>query len=101
MQQAELAKEEEENATVKTSLPKLVWSCCLHRYGNSHPECRISKCGLPEDLEDKVDMKHDDYMKLVEEHFMKNPVAVDNAKQFIQDYKKRPKPGLSSAAKNK
>ncbi|CAF3047343.1 unnamed protein product [Rotaria sp. Silwood2] len=101
MQQAELMKDEEENATVKTPLPKLVWSCCLHRYGSSHPECRISKCGLPEELEDTVDMKRDDYMKIVEEHFMKNQVAVDNTKKFIEDYKKRPKSELTSAAKNK
>jgi len=101
MQQAELIKEEEENATVKTPLPKLFWSCCLRRFGGSHPECRISKCGLPEELENQVDMKRDNYMKIVQEHFMKNEVTINNAKKFIEDYKKRPKPGPTLATKSK
>ena len=92
MQQAELLKEEEEHAQVKTPVPKLFWSCCQNRFGGTHPECRISKCGLPEELESQVNMKCDDYMKIVEQHFMKNKVAMDNAKKIIEEYKKRPKP---------
>jgi hypothetical protein len=56
---------------------------------------------LPKELEDEVDMKHGDYMKIVEEYFMKNQVAADNAKKFIENHKKRTKPGLASVSKTK
>ncbi|CAF0857699.1 unnamed protein product [Adineta ricciae] len=101
MQQAELLKEEEEHTPVKTPVPKLFWSCCQHRYGGTHPECRISKCGLPEELESQVNMKRDDYMTIVEQHFMKNKMAINNAKKIIEEYKKRPKPRLNLPTSSK
>ena len=88
MQQAELLREDEENAATKTPFPKLVWACCGHRYGDNRPECRTSRCGLPKELEDEVDMKMDDYMTRAQEHFMKNPEAIAKLSQRLENYKK-------------
>jgi hypothetical protein len=99
MRQVELIKEEEENSTVKTPLPKLVWSCCKQRYVGAHSGCRTSKCGLPEGKEDQIDMEN------VEEYFKKcfdqNETARTDAENFLKDYKKRPKATPTTAVKSK
>ncbi|CAF5164585.1 unnamed protein product, partial [Rotaria sp. Silwood1] len=45
-------------------MPKLLWACCLRRYGESIQPCETGKCGLPKELEDKVQMNNDDYINL-------------------------------------
>ena len=50
MQRAEILKEREENVQNKTPMPMLLWVCCGQRYGNNQSGCRISGCGLPEEL---------------------------------------------------
>ncbi|CAF5043537.1 unnamed protein product, partial [Rotaria sp. Silwood1] len=45
-------------------IPKLIWACCLRRYGESIQPCEIGKCGLPKELEDTVQMNNDDYINM-------------------------------------
>ena len=88
MQRAAIIKEEEETSTSKTPLPKLLWTCCGHFYGENQSGCRISSCGLPEELKSEVNMQTDDYMAKVEEYFMQNADAITKRDQLMKNYKK-------------
>ncbi|CAF4983756.1 unnamed protein product, partial [Rotaria sp. Silwood1] len=68
-------------------MPKLLWACCLRRYGESIQPCETGKCGLPKELEDKVQMNNDDYINLVQEHFKKNATAKKNLDEFLRKYR--------------
>ena len=91
MQQAAILKEEQENPNNKIPLPKLFWVCCGCLYGDNQSECRISCCGLPEELIGKVNMQTDDYMAKVQEYFMQNPDAIEKSKHLIESYRKTKK----------
>ena len=68
-------------------MPKLVWACCLRRYGDSFQACETGKCGLPTELEDTVTMRDDNYIDKVQEYFKNNQTADKNLKQFLESYK--------------
>ena len=88
MQQAEVLREHEENAAQKTPVPMLLWVCCGERYGNNQlGGCRISDCGLPDDLKDVIDMTSNDYMEIVQELFMNNPEAVEKQAQLKTNFR--------------
>lgn len=67
-------------------MPKLVWACCLHRYGETFHACETGKCGLPKELEGKVDINDANCAQKVQEYFKTNQVAKDNLKNFLQRY---------------
>ncbi|CAF4658666.1 unnamed protein product [Rotaria sp. Silwood1] len=68
-------------------IPKLIWACCLRRYGESIQPCEIGKCGLPKELEGTVQMNNDDYINMVQEHFKKSPTARKNLDEFLRRYR--------------
>lgn len=95
MQKAAMIREQEENSSNKTPLPRLMWVCCEQFYGDHQSECRISSCGLPEELKGEVDMQTDDYMAKVQEYFMQNDDLIRKSNQLAENYKK---PKKQSAA---
>ncbi|CAF1515158.1 unnamed protein product [Didymodactylos carnosus] len=68
-------------------MPKLLWACCLRRYGDSFQSCETGKCGLPTELEEKVNINNDTYISIVQEHFKKNASAEKSLEEFLKRYK--------------
>ena len=87
MQRAEILKEKEENVTYKTPMPVLLWVCCGQRYANNQSGCRISDCGLPEELKNSLDMAKVDYMAYVQNYFMNNYDAIGKQKLMIENFR--------------
>jgi len=71
-------------------MPKLFWACCLHRYGESYQSCETGKCGLPKELEGKVNMNDEKYINQVQEHFKANLSAKKNLEEFLNRYEPSP-----------
>jgi hypothetical protein len=71
-------------------IPKLLWACCLRKYGDTLQPCETGKCGLPAELEDTVSMKNTDYITVVQEYFKKNPAAIKNLEEFLRNYRQTP-----------
>lgn len=97
IQRAELIREQEEHATNKTPFPRLVWVCCGRRYGDSQMPCRVSSCGLPEKLKDKVNMQTDDYMVEVEKCFLENSETLEKHHQLRKNLEKLPTSSTATA----
>lgn len=70
----------------EAEMPKLIWACCLHRYGESFHSCETGKCGLPKELEGKVNINDNNCIHKVQEYFKTNQAAKDNLKNFLQKY---------------
>ncbi len=51
--------------------PKLMWTCCLGLYGTDST-CQMGKCGLSDDLKDRLMEGDQDEIALVQKHFTKN-----------------------------
>lgn len=88
MQRIALIRDQEENKAEKTPFPRLIWVCCGHLYSESQTGCRTASCGLPELLEEKINMQSDDYLTKVQEYFMQNPEAIEKRNQLLRDLKK-------------
>lgn len=67
-------------------MPKLVWACCLHKYGETYQSCETGKCGLPKELEGKMDMNDEKYINQVQEYFKTNAAAKKNLRDFLNTY---------------
>lgn len=96
MQRIELIREQEENKAEKTPLPRLLWVCCGHRYGESQMGCRTASCGLPEQLEGEISMQSDDYLTKVQEYFMQSPNAIEKRNQLLRDLNKPEIPSIGT-----
>ncbi|CAF1220467.1 unnamed protein product [Didymodactylos carnosus] len=74
------------NKLPEERMPKLFWACCLHKYGESYQSCETGICGLPKELEEKVNMNDEKYINQVQEHFKANASAKKNLRDFLNRY---------------
>ena len=78
-------------------MPKLIWACCLGRYGVDQP-CQTGLCGLPDELKDRPDINSskEDPIVLVQQHFKKNRIAEEKIKTFVESYRQTTRNALPS-----
>jgi hypothetical protein len=67
-------------------MPKLVWACCLRMFTDSSHPCEVGKCGLPKEMEGKIDMSQGNYVAVVQEKNKENAVAKKKLEEFLQRY---------------
>jgi hypothetical protein len=80
----------------EAEMPKLIWACCLHRYGETFHSCETGKCGLPKELEGKVNINDDNCIHKVQEYFKANQAAKENLTNFLKRYQSSIKNAMPS-----